>query len=57
MRNLVAIFRDGFVDGGQSHDTSFLSLLLALGTFYIAMSLMRMRAQSLSASTDAGIPR
>ncbi|QDU78521.1 Nitrogen regulatory protein [Polystyrenella longa] len=43
VRNLLAIFNEGFENGGRSHDTSFLSLLLALGTFYIAMSLMRMR--------------
>ncbi|MCA9039633.1 MAG: PTS sugar transporter subunit IIA [Planctomycetaceae bacterium] len=43
VRNLYAIFTEGFEDSGQSHDTSFLSLLLALGTFYIAMSLMRIR--------------
>lgn len=42
VRNLYAIFHEGF-NSGQSHDTSFLSLLLALGTFYIAMTLMRMR--------------
>lgn len=35
------IFRD--LDVGKHHDTALLSLLLALGTFYVAMSLSRFR--------------
>lgn len=38
---LVAIFQE--LDEGLHHDTALLSLLLALGTFYIAMSLSRFR--------------
>lgn len=34
----------GFSDPDVSHDTALLSLLLALGTFYGAMSLVRMRS-------------
>jgi hypothetical protein len=41
---LVGIFGD--LDSGLSHDTALLSLLLALGTFYIAMSLSRFRRSS-----------
>jgi len=33
----------GFSDGETSHDTALLSLLLALGTFYLSMSLTRLR--------------
>ncbi len=38
---LVVIFED--LEVKKHHDTALLSLLLALGTFYIAMSLSRMR--------------
>lgn len=41
---LAGIF--GELDNGLSHDTALLSLLLALGTFYIAMSLSRFRRSS-----------
>jgi len=41
VRALVDIFRD--MDVKKHHDTALLTLLLALGTFYIAMTLSRMR--------------
>jgi len=41
---LVAIFQE--LDEGLHHDTALLSLLLALGTFYVAMSLSRFRRSS-----------
>ena len=41
IRALVHIFDD--LDVNQHHDTALLSLLLALGTFYVAMSLSRFR--------------
>jgi len=41
IKSLVHIFQD--LDVKQHHDTALLSLLLALGTFYIAMSLSRFR--------------
>ena len=41
IRSLAEIFRN--LDVEKHHDTALLSLLLALGTFYIAMSLSRMR--------------
>ncbi len=41
IKSLVHIFED--LDVKQHHDTALLSLLLALGTFYIAMSLSRFR--------------
>lgn len=41
IKSLVKIFKD--LDVKQHHDTALLSLLLALGTFYIAMSLSRFR--------------
>jgi hypothetical protein len=41
---LVEIFQN--LDKGLHHDTALLSLLLALGTFYIAMSLSRFRRSS-----------
>jgi len=41
IKSLVMIFQD--LDVNQHHDTALLSLLLALGTFYIAMNLSRMR--------------
>lgn len=44
IKSLVFIFED--LDVKQHHDTALLSLLLALGTFYIAMSLSRFRRSS-----------
>jgi mannitol/fructose-specific phosphotransferase system IIA component (Ntr-type) len=44
IRALVEIFDD--LDVKQHHDTALLSLLLALGTFYIATSLARFRRSS-----------
>ncbi|MDE0864056.1 MAG: PTS sugar transporter subunit IIA [Rubripirellula sp.] len=44
IKSLVKIFRD--TDVKQHHDTALLSLLLALGTFYIAISLSRFRRSS-----------
>ena len=44
IKSLVHIFED--LDAKQHHDTALLSLLLALGTFYIAMSLSRFRRSS-----------
>ncbi len=41
IKSLVHIFED--LDVKKHHDTALLSLLLALGTFYIAMSLSRFR--------------
>ena len=41
IKSLVKIFKD--LDVKMHHDTALLSLLLALGTFYIAMSLSRFR--------------
>jgi mannitol/fructose-specific phosphotransferase system IIA component (Ntr-type) len=41
---LAALFQES--DEGLSHDTALLSLLLALGTFYVAMSLSRFRRSS-----------
>jgi len=41
IRALIVIFRD--LDVRMHHDTALLSLLLALGTFYLAMTLSRMR--------------
>lgn len=41
VRALVAIFRD--LEVNTQHDTALLTLLLALGTFYIAMTLSGMR--------------
>lgn len=41
VKSLVKIFED--LDIKKHHDTALLSLLLALGTFYIAMSLSRFR--------------
>ena len=41
IKSLVNVFQD--VDTKQHHDTALLSLLLALGTFYIAISLSRFR--------------
>ncbi len=44
VKSLVDIFQD--LDVKKHHDTALLSLLLALGTFYIAMSLSRFRHSS-----------
>ncbi|MBT4863729.1 MAG: PTS transporter subunit EIIA [Planctomycetaceae bacterium] len=44
IKSLVHIFQD--LDVKKHHDTALLSLLLALGTFYIAMSLSRFRRSS-----------
>ena len=44
IKSLVHIFQD--LDVKKHHDTALLSLLLALGTFYIAMSLLRFRRSS-----------
>ncbi|MFT7640473.1 MAG: mannitol/fructose-specific phosphotransferase system IIA component (Ntr-type) [Pirellulaceae bacterium] len=44
IKALVHIFED--LDVKKHHDTALLSLLLALGTFYIAMSLSRFRRSS-----------
>lgn len=44
IKSLVHIFED--LDVKMHHDTALLSLLLALGTFYIAMSLSRFRRSS-----------
>lgn len=44
IKSLVNIFRD--LDVKQHHDTALLSLLLALGTFYIAITLSRFRRSS-----------
>ncbi|MEW4489063.1 PTS sugar transporter subunit IIA [Thalassoglobus sp. JC818] len=41
LESLIAIFND--LDVNQHHDTALLSLLLALGTFYIAITLQGMR--------------
>jgi mannitol/fructose-specific phosphotransferase system IIA component (Ntr-type) len=44
IKSLIHIFED--LDVKKHHDTALLSLLLALGTFYIAMSLSRFRRSS-----------
>ncbi len=44
LKELVHIFQD--LDVHKHHDTALLSLLLALGTFYIAMSLSHFRRSS-----------
>jgi hypothetical protein len=44
VKSLVHIFED--LDVKKHHDTALLSLILALGTFYIAMSLSRFRRSS-----------
>ena len=43
VRALVRTFDSSFADETASHDGAFLTLLLTLGTFYIAMSLSRFR--------------
>lgn len=40
---IIAIFRDSFAEDGIGHDAAFLSLILAIGTFYIAISLSSIR--------------
>ncbi|MEM9368358.1 MAG: PTS sugar transporter subunit IIA [Planctomycetota bacterium] len=42
-RALIAMFRDSFSVEGGSHDAAFLSLILAIGTFYIASTLAQFR--------------
>ncbi len=44
VKSLVSVFQD--VDTKQHYDTALLSLLLALGTFYIAISLSKFRRSS-----------
>ncbi|MGI9430196.1 MAG: PTS sugar transporter subunit IIA, partial [Bythopirellula sp.] len=43
VKALVVTFQDSFGDPEASHDSAFLTLLLTLGTFYIATSLSRFR--------------
>jgi hypothetical protein len=43
VRALIKIFHNSFSDPTASHDSAFLSLLLALGTFYVATALSRFR--------------
>lgn len=43
IRAISAIFRKSFADESFSHDAAFLSLILAIGTFYIAISLSQIR--------------
>ena len=43
VRALVGIFKMSFGDPQSSHDTAFLSLLLAIGTYYVATTLSRFR--------------
>ena len=43
VKALVVTFQVSFADEEASHDGAFLTLLLTLGTFYIAMSLSRFR--------------
>src|SRR5690606_37528389 len=42
-RAIVAIFKRSFEGTAGSHDAAFLSLILAIGTFYIAINLSRIR--------------
>ena len=44
VKNLVKVFQG--VEPGQSYESALLALLLALGTFYIAMSLSQIRRSS-----------
>lgn len=39
IRAIIGIFRKSFADVSVTHDTAFLSLILAIATFYIAISL------------------
>ncbi len=43
IRAIIGIFRKSFADESMSHDAAFLSLILAIGTFYIATSLSHFR--------------
>ncbi len=43
VKALAAQFRESFTAESASHDAAFLALLLALGTFYVAMSLAGFR--------------
>ncbi|MDA1162187.1 MAG: PTS sugar transporter subunit IIA [Planctomycetota bacterium] len=43
IRAIVGIFRRSFADESISHDVAFLSLILSIGTFYIAVSLSQFR--------------
>lgn len=43
VKALVVTFRESFADPVNPHDSAFLTLLLTLGTFYIATSLSRFR--------------
>lgn len=43
VKALVFTFQDSFSETDQPHDGAFLTLILTLGTFYIAMSLSRFR--------------
>ncbi len=43
VKAIVNVFRESFADEHASHDTAFLTMLLALGTFYIANTLSRFR--------------
>ncbi|MDA1016400.1 MAG: PTS sugar transporter subunit IIA [Planctomycetota bacterium] len=43
LRAIIAIFRRSFADESIGHDAAFLSLILAIGTFYIAISLSQFR--------------
>ncbi|MCA9145202.1 MAG: PTS sugar transporter subunit IIA, partial [Planctomycetales bacterium] len=43
IKALVSIFHKSFADESVSHDAAFLSLILAIGTFYIAISLSQIR--------------
>ena len=50
VKALVHIFQD--LEVKQHHDTALLSLLLALGTFYLAHSLSQIPPQSVPAAED-----
>jgi mannitol/fructose-specific phosphotransferase system IIA component (Ntr-type) len=43
VRAIIAIFRKSFAEDAISRDAAFLSLILAIGTFYIAISLSQFR--------------
>jgi hypothetical protein len=43
LRAIIEIFRKSFADETISHDAAFLSLILAIGTFFVATSLSRFR--------------
>lgn len=43
VRAIIEIFRKSFADESINHDVAFLSLILAIGTFYTATSLSRFR--------------